>query len=192
MRASSSLSVHEMGPDPQFGAGNFTMARLENFLDAVLNPLLCEEMQKRETAIQLAAQCTQLRVLFDEMKALSRSSSDGSDSMMKNQSSSIKTSKPLPPEPQRNHILVNLGNHFYTSALVKDARTIWLNIGAGVVLQMPIDDAKAHLVKRERIARESLERQNQQILRLKFRIRLVTEAIKRLHEKCIGVEGIER
>lgn len=162
------------------------MTRLEHFLEVVLKPLLHDEMRKREGAIQLAAQCTQLRVLCDEMKALSGVRS--TDNTVTKESAMIKISKPLPAAPQRNHILVNLGNHFYTSALVKDAGTIWLNIGAGVILEMMIDQAKDHLVKREKLARESLERQNQQILRLKFRIRLVTEAIRRLHEKCIGIE----
>lgn len=175
----------EQVPEFMLDASHSSMTRLEHFLDAVLKPLLHEEMSKRDGAIQLAAECNQLCVLFSEMKTLS-----GIDnaSGTADPSALIRTSKSLPPRPQRNHILVNLGNHFYTSALVKDAKSVWLNVGCGVVLEMSVDAAKVHLRKREKLARDSLERQNQQILRLKFRIRLVTEAIKRLHNQCVGLE----
>lgn len=175
----------EQVPEFVLDAAHSSMTRLEHFLDAVLKPLLQEEMCKRDGAVQLAAECNQLCVLFSEMKTLS-----GIDNVSApvNPSAFIRTSKPLPPRPQRNHILVNLGNHFYTSALVKDAGSVWLNVGCGVVLEMSTDAAKVHLSKREKLARDSLERQNQKILRLKFRIRLVTEAIKRLHNQCIGLE----
>lgn len=144
------------------------VARLEYFLDAVLKQELHGAMSSRDRFIDLVAQCTQLQGLLMEMTALAKPAAGGA-------------------ARSQNKILVNLGNHFYTSASVVDNRTIWLNIGCGVVIERTREEAVSHLKKRESIARAGLHAQNVEILRLKFRIRLVTEAIRRLHQQCIGL-----
>lgn len=154
------------------------MARLEHFLDAVLKQTLQQEMAKRDRFIDLAAQCNQLQGLCEEMRTLSSSSL-----IPVQRTASTNAASATASPRQKNKVLVNLGNHFYTPATIRNTNVICLNIGCGVVLEMPTEDAVKHLKKREKLAKEALERQNVQILRLKYRIRLVTEAIRRLHEK---------
>lgn len=164
--------------------------QLESFLDSVLKKSLQEGMEKRASYIQLAAQCNQLQQLCEEMKALSCSSlqTPAEKDQRKTESSTIggvNRSTCIPR--QKNKILVDLGNHFYTPAAIQDALHISLNIGCGVVLEMTTEDAITHLRKREAYAKECIDRQNVQLLRTKYRIRLVTEAIRRLHERSIGI-----
>lgn len=141
-----------------------SVARLEHYLDAVLKQTLADEVAKQNELVSLVANCTQLQRLFDDMKSLAAR------------------------EGSRNTMLVNLGNHFYSPALVTDSNRVLLNIGCGVVLEMDKAAAVTHLAKREAYARSALERRNLSILRTKYKIRLVTEAIKRLHHAYTGAE----
>lgn len=136
------------------------MARLEHFLDAVLKQSLQEAMERRGRYMDLIAQCTQLRHLLAEMDALAPGSF--------------------------SELLVNLGHHVYAAATVPRRDTLWVHIGCGVVVEMSREEALRHLGRREAVARAALDRQNRHVLRLKYRIRLVTEALRRLHERYTG------
>ncbi|KPA77588.1 hypothetical protein ABB37_06956 [Leptomonas pyrrhocoris] len=89
--------------------------------------------------------------------------------------------------PQRNTILVDLGHHFYTQGVVRDASVVYVNLGCGVVLPMSQEEARAFLKKKESVVREMITSKSKEALRIKYRIRLVSEAIARLNESHLGL-----
>uniref|UniRef100_A0A0A9WPS5 Protein UXT n=2 Tax=Lygus hesperus TaxID=30085 RepID=A0A0A9WPS5_LYGHE len=87
---------------------------------------------------------------------------------------------------RHNRILVDLGSHFYTPAKVYNATRVHVNLGCGVLLEMSTEEAEAFLIKKEAILRGIASRKTREVLQMKYRIRLVTEIIARLHERDIG------
>ncbi|CCW64569.1 unnamed protein product [Phytomonas sp. EM1] len=173
---------------------------LEQFIETVLKEALREELERRDALTSMASQCAQLRQLFSEMRGLSRtqsfinasSSAEGGEAAAskasrggkekEEQGGSLSVSSPF-----RSKILVDLGNHFYTAAVVKDASRVRVNIGCGVVLQMPVEAAEKFLRRKEKQLREAAMRKTKEVLRLSYRIRVATEAVSRITQKNIGI-----
>lgn len=137
------------------------MVRLENFLDTVLRKDLDKVLRERDALFDMASSCVQLRELLVSMTRLSPSQDDG------------------------NRILVDLGHHFYMQAQVSDPSIVHINIGCGVVVPMNHDEAGKFLVKKERHLTEMAQLKTKETLRVKFRMRLVMEAISRIQDSTV-------
>ncbi|KAG5485518.1 hypothetical protein LSCM1_07604 [Leishmania martiniquensis] len=179
---------------------------LERFLESVLKPSLDSVLTQRDELYTTVAQCAQLRWLMDDMQALSRYHSFIEASTAAEAAAAVPLSAdgravsappPLPTSRraqadackprQRNKILVDLGSHFYTQGVVPDASVVCMSIGCGIVLPMTRDEARAFLRKKESVARRMILSTSKEALRIKYRIRLVTEAIARLNERHLGL-----
>lgn len=189
--------------------------QLERFLETILKQSLREAIETRDCVRSAASQCVQLRKLFREMQGLSRertfisrgeaaaesvgnpppSSSSSSTSVVGSASGSIANSSNSNssdlykdnPRAMGNRLLVDLGNHFYAAARVRDAGRVHLNVGCGVLLEMSIAEADGFLRIKEAALRATAMAQTREALRLVYRIRLVTEAIARLSEREMGL-----
>ncbi|GET86335.1 hypothetical protein, conserved [Leishmania tarentolae] len=174
---------------------------LERFLESVLKQSLDAVLSQRDELYATVAQCAQLRWLMDDMRALSRhhsfiEASTAAEAAPPSATGAPNASPPLMSKraqacayqpPQKNKILVDLGNHFYTQGVVKDASVLYMNIGCGVVLPMSLDEARDFLQKKESVVRRMIMNKSKEALRIKYRIRLVTEAIARLNERHLGL-----
>ncbi|KPI88421.1 hypothetical protein ABL78_2486 [Leptomonas seymouri] len=183
---------------------------LERFLESVLKKDLDTVLSQRDELHDTVAQCAQLRWLMEDMQALSRyhsfveaasaaeaahetslAAASPPNHHQANASPSSLVSKRAQADaykpPQRNKILVDLGNMFYTPGVVRDASVVYMNIGCGVVLPMSPEEARAFLSKKEAVVRAMATNKSQEALRLKYRIRLVSEAIARLNNACLGL-----
>ncbi|CBH18317.1 hypothetical protein, conserved [Trypanosoma brucei gambiense DAL972] len=185
-----------------------SMLRLEHFLDAVLRQSLARVLAQRDEVYNMASNCCQLRSLFDEMQSLSSTHSfirrdEGSSTALTvsaavaagegkqsvGNATVVRGAGSTPGDvsvQQRNHIMVDLGNHFFVQCTVADASRMWVNLGCGVVLPMFRDEALAFLQRRERLLRERAARLSKEALRIKYRMRLVMEAITRLYDRTTG------
>jgi hypothetical protein len=180
---------------------------LERFLETVLKKNLDTVLSQRDELYNTVAQCAQLRWLMEDMQALSRCHSfveaasaaeaamktpSAADTHDSSPSSSSLVSKRAQANayrpPQRNKILVDLGNHFYTQGVVKDASVLYMNLGCGVVLPMSQEEARAFLKRKESAVREMATNKSREALRIKYRIRVVSEAIARLNESHLGLQ----
>ncbi|RNF19916.1 protein UXT [Trypanosoma conorhini] len=171
-------------PPASFDAETGSMARLEHFLDAVLRQSLERVLRERDTVYAMASDCCQLRELFEEMRALSSTHSfiaEGEAS-----SAAAAAGGEAERRPQRNQIMVDIGNHFFVQCAVRDASQVWVNLGCGVVLPMSTAEADAFMQKKEKLLRERAARLSKEALRIKYRIRLVMEAITRLYDRATG------
>ena len=175
---------------------------LERFLESVLKKNLDTVLSQRDELYNTVAQCAQLRWLLEDMQALSRNSlfvetaSAAADAA--GEPATAPSADALSPiskraraamykPPQRNKILVDLGNHFYTQGVVKDASVVYVNIGCGVILPLSQEETRAFLQKKERVVREMILSKSKEALRIKYRIRVVSEAIARLNERHLGL-----
>lgn len=210
MRRDGRAAMISSGGDP---APSSSVLQLEQFLDSVLHTSLRDILTQRDELYATVGQCAQLRWLLEDMRALSRRHSfiaaasareeaaaagiqtDGSH---RDEDDATGCSSGLSPTtartrgaasnpPRRNRVLVDLGHHFYTPAIVRDAETIYLHLGCGVVLPMPTDDAGRFLSRKESVVRRMILSKSKEALRVKYRIRLVKEAIARLHEQQTGL-----
>ncbi|CCW66683.1 unnamed protein product [Phytomonas sp. Hart1] len=168
---------------------------LDQFIESVLKVALQEELRQRDLFSSLASQCAQLRRLFHEMRGLSREQSfinASSSSPATNDSGAGKdinthVNRTIISGRFRSKILVNFGNHFYTAAVVKDASRVRVNIGCGVILEMSVEAAETFLKKKEKLLREAAMRKTKEVLRLSYRVRVVSEAVARITKKNIGL-----
>ncbi|KAK7197077.1 Prefoldin subunit [Novymonas esmeraldas] len=178
--------------------------RLERFLESVLKENLDQVLVQRDALYATVAQCAQLRWLMEDMHAFSRhhsfitastaaeaaSSTTTATTAMSSSGGPLRSKRAeaeLYTPPQRNKILVDLGNRFYTHGIIRDAGTVHMNLGCGVVLPMSLDDARAFLRRREAVVRHMILNKSKEALRITYRIRIVTEAIARLNEQHMGV-----
>jgi hypothetical protein len=185
------------GPAMPTDVSTQRMLRMEHFLDAVLRRELQSVLLRRESASAIAAQCRHVRDLIDSIVSLGAAKQQqqhmadaaaaGFASSRTSASSSGLSSTSA--APLSTELLTNIGNHFYMQCVVPDARTIHINIGSGVVLPMPLADAKAFLVLKEELLVQDVVRLTRESLRVRFRMRLVMEAISRLNDASMGRRG---
>lgn len=151
--------------------------RLEHFLDSVLRKTLHDVLLQRDELFSLASSCVQLRQLLQSMRHLS--SVDVSHPPQPNSGSGDAPSSSQPAlRPTRT--LVDLGHRFFMQAEIKDPSIVRINIGCGVVVPMNHAEAETFLIKKEASLTELAKLKTRESLRIKFRIRLVMEAIMRL------------
>ena len=159
-----------------------SMIRLEHFLETVLRKELHDVLLRREDTSNIIAQCRQVRDLIDSIEALGKSDTATPPSPSSASSSSMAAGKSKDKNKFSTTLLSNIGNHFYMECKVPDASMIHINIGCGIVLPMPLSDAKVFLVKKEALLTETGQRLTRESLRVRFRMRLVMEAISRLSD----------
>lgn len=85
---------------------------------------------------------------------------------------------PTTEEPTK--MLLDLGCHFFTEVEIPNPAVVCINMGCGVVCPMSHEEAKRFLVKKERLLRDESVALSKEVLRVRFRMRLVMEAINRL------------
>ncbi|CBZ24237.1 conserved hypothetical protein [Leishmania mexicana MHOM/GT/2001/U1103] len=202
----SEPSAAALSPAASAPAG---VLHLERFLESILKQNLDTVLSQRDELYATVAQCAQLRWLMDDMQALSRYHSLIEASTAAEAAAAVPLSALAPAAsgapnaspplmskraqadaykpPRRNKILVDLGNHFYTQGVVKDAGVLLMNVGCGVVLPMSLEEAREFLRKKEAVVRRMIMNKSKEALRIKYRIRLVTEAIARLNERHLGL-----
>ena len=83
-------------------------------------------------------------------------------------------------DPEPTSMLLDLGCHFFTEAEIPNPAVVYINVGCGVVCPMSHTEAKKFLVKKERLLRDESVSLSKEVLRVRFRMRLVMEAINRL------------
>lgn len=166
------------------GPDNATL-RLETFLDSVLRKSLEEALIQRDEILTMASSCTHLRqtlkALRDVHAPLASSEVVGASSTSTTAASST-TNETLNVALPPTMMLVDIGHRFFMQAHVKQPSLVHVNVGCGVVLPMNHSEAEGFLEKKEKLLAERSKRKTQDILRIKFRMRLVMEAITRLQQ----------
>lgn len=164
---------------------------LEKFLDEVLKKNYEKVYAEREKYINRKAQYNQLAMLINEMKALNAKHSFITDGKRSDESKAE-------PKTRESKVLVDLGNHFYTEAVVKldtsdgagsassAQNLIHMNIGCGVVLPMTLAEAEVFLKKTKGLD-AIIENKTREMLRLRYRIRITAEVIANLHQSQTGM-----
>lgn len=166
------------------------MERLESLLEVTLRGELLAVYKRRDAAYTKSSECVQLRRLLQEMQQL--------------------TPADTPTGYAPRSILVDLGQHVYCQCALKplelcepaldtaspapsatdvmvqsDApedchRWLHINVGCGVVVPMSSVEATRFLLRKEAAYKERAAMLSKEVLRVKYRIRIVTEAIRRL------------
>jgi hypothetical protein len=157
--------------------------RLETFLDSVLRKSLEEALLQRDEILTMASSCTHLRqtlkALRDVNLPLSPIEVTSSSSTSPSSNAPVTSvDASLPP----TMMLVDIGHRFFMQAHVKNPSLVHVNVGCGVVIPMQHSEAETFLEKKESLLAERAKRKTQDILRIKFRMRLVMEAISRLQQ----------
>jgi hypothetical protein len=159
------------------GGGAGGTVRLEAFLEDVLRAELDKVLAARDAVYDRASQCRKLQLLLADVDELI----DGGG---------LPAAGPAGPAPAAHlrpmTTLVDLGNHFFAKCEVADTSVVSVNIGCGVVLPMTRDEARQFLVTKERLLRSDGDRLTKEALRVKYRMRLVMEAIARINDKQVG------
>lgn len=136
------------------------VSRLEEFLDRVLRAQLSDVMQQRDATLDRASQCHHLRRMLDDFDELHK----------------IEAAA----EVSERSLQVDLGSRVFCEAHVTDASIVHTNIGAGIVVPLTRAEAHRFLVRKERMLKNDAQRLAKEALRVKYRTRLVMEAILRL------------
>lgn len=168
--------------------------RLETFLDSVLRKSLEEALIQRDEILTMASSCTHLRQTLKSLRDLHTppplqvagssavSSASNSTSLSHAPAAGAPSPRslddPLPPTLMQ----VDVGHRFFMQANVKNPALVHVNIGCGVVVPMKHSEAETFLQKKELLLAERGKKKTQDILRIKFRMRLVMEAISRLQQ----------
>ena len=74
----------------------------------------------------------------------------------------------------------------YAEAHVPDARVVHINVGCGIVVPMTHEEASRFLVRKEEHHKAEVARLTKEILRIKYRVRVVTETLARLHQRYVS------
>lgn len=136
--------------------------QLEHYLDSVLRASLQKVLLERDALYSKASQCDQLRQLLHSTTKLSRDTSDSESTRLPHQ------------------MLVDLGHHTYMKANIPSMSTIHVNIGGGVVVPMSQTETLQFLDKKEALLIQQAEEKTKESLRVRYRIRLVMEALNRM------------
>lgn len=153
--------------------------RLETFLDSVLRKNLEEALLQRDEVLTMASSCTHLRQTLSSLRMLANPSPPAAPVGGAGTGSSTDVvESSLPPAT----MLVDIGHRFFMEAEVKNPAIVHVNIGCGVVLPMQHLEAESFLAQKEKLLADRAKSKTQEILRIKFRMRLVMEAISRLQQ----------
>ena len=188
------VHLNTMGMMEQFQSYTSSMQRLESFLEEVLKKDLDRVMRERDEIYQKIADGNQLNRLLADIKR----NAGGVDLEEDPRSVTDNAGKPLTTEqknelvragPKRTwrpmqevEMLSDVGCNFYMQCRLKDPAIVHLNIGAGVILAMTHEECARFLVKKEVQLRAAAESKTKEAIRLRYRIRVVMEAITRLYD----------
>ena len=100
---------------------------------------------------------------------------------------SAAAASPVEGEQQQVEGAAAQRHHFFMTAEVTNPAIVHINIGCGIVCPMTHEEATLFLKKREQLYRDASQRLSRESLRIRFRIRLVMEAITRLEDGEAGV-----
>jgi hypothetical protein len=89
-------------------------------------------------------------------------------------------------------LMHDLGCRIYATATAVDPRVVHVNIGCGVVVAYTVEEALAQVAVMERTLRRECDDATAKVLKLKFRQRLVTEAIMRLQDQQVAAATAKR
>jgi prefoldin subunit 5 len=179
-----------------------SMERLEGFLEEVLKKDLDTVMRKRDEVYQQIADCGQLRQLLvqikEQSKPLAEPSSKGAPSAVTRPKAashtvsagalggishaSDSTASAVWTPTEEVQMLTDLGCHFYAPCTLSDPTTVNVNVGCGVFVAMDHEEASRFLVKKENMLKEKAFTLTKEAVRLRYRIRVVLEALARLYE----------
>lgn len=161
--------------------------QLEHYLDSVLRASLQTILTERDMLYQRASQCDQLRQLLQATNELSRDSTNvpsttaASSTPSSRNSSSNNTNTTNSSAMKLPHqTLVDMGHHCYLRANIKSMEQIHVNIGAGIVVPLTREEALSFLSKKEALLVRQGEEKTKESLRVRYRIRLVMEALNRM------------
>jgi prefoldin subunit 5 len=158
-----------------------SMERLETFLEEILKKDLEKVMRERDALYNSIADCHKLRSVLGDVRRSAQGVAGADDGKDRPQGSSSWV-----PEAEVT-MLTDIGCRFFMQAKLRDPTVVHLNIGCGVVLPMTHDEAVRFLVKKEGLLNEAAGRKTKDALRLRFRIRVVMEAITRLYDAQMAV-----
>ncbi|CAM6087971.1 unnamed protein product [Calypogeia fissa] len=134
--------------------------KYENFVDTRLKPDLVHAISLRDKSYE------QQRIFSDLAKNIQMLQENG-----------LKKLKSM----------VNLGSEVYVQAEVPDTSRIFVDIGLGFHAEFTLDEALRYIDSKQLLLTKEVERQTQQIARIKAHIKLVMEGIRELmqipHEK---------
>jgi hypothetical protein len=173
------------------------MARLEHYLDVILKGELKAAMARRDEAYDRASQCHRLRrflkdlVQIHELEYAVANPQAAAAAAAQPKKAAYETNNEcdrMLEHPLTTSLRIDLGCHCYAAAEVPDARVVHINIGCGVVVPMTHEEAHRFLLKREQLCKNEVTRLNKEILRTKYRIRIVMESLRRLHEGYVQAQ----
>jgi prefoldin subunit 5 len=141
---------------------------------------LDKAMERRDAAYTRASQCHLLRRTLRDMVQLHEFESNQSGTTPGASVGSAALASSFGATIQ-----VDLGCSCYVQVEVPDASVVLINIGCGVIVPMNHAEANQFLVSKEALLKQDVQRLTKEILRLKYRIRLVIEAISRLHDAYV-------
>jgi prefoldin subunit 5 len=192
--------------DPEL-ASRPGVARLEHFLDVVLKKDLQAAINRRDGAYERASQCHRLRRLLKDLTQLHQLESEQGSHRSATPSTSsrgaISTTRKTKAEtnndcdamldhPLATELRIDLGCHVYGRVEVADARVVHINVGLGIVVPMTHEEAFKFLLAKEKFHKADVERQNKDILRVKYRVRIVMESLRQLHERYASAQVRKR
>ena len=154
------------------------VVRLEHFLDHVLRKDLNVALEKRDSLYGVASQCTQLKRTLQEMSLLHLATNPPRTEAV--------AANDVPSPRNKLKVLVDIGCHFRMEAQLRDPERIFLNVGCGVLVDMATTGAATFLVKKERLMMVLAQKQTEEANRVRFRIRLVMEAVTRLQAQQLA------
>ena len=181
------------------------VAQLEKYLDEGLKGELATVTAQRDVAYERMSQCHKLRRTLGDLVKLHDLERDLEDPARLRSGAKRVDSGATPAtksaagpseprdaldaamdEPLRTALKVDLGCFVFATAEVPDARVVHINIGCGVVVPMTHAEAHAFLLKKEALGKQEVQRLSKEMLRVKYRIRLVTETLRQMHERYVA------
>ena len=160
--------------------------RLEAFLESGLRQHHERVLRRRDAAYKAASDSHKLaRLLRDDLRRVGRpvlpddvadataAVAAGGASRATSASSSVPAEGPM-------RMLVDLGQRVYGTVEVDDPSVVFVNIGCDILCPLTVSEALDFLRRKEAAAKAAADALTKEALRLRFRMRLVMEAIGRL------------